>query len=707
MTNDADRSINSSLDPSEAEAAWWKNWRLPALAGGVLLAGALGVAAITGFVQSERERDLRAWQDRLGLVADSRAADVAQWVSGQKRDVAALAGNASVQLLLTELAVVGGNIADVTDAAGQVQYLRSLLTLTAERAGFETQSLAEDLRANVDLPSQVGLALLNAEGRPLVATPHFAVPPIETMPDSLGSTDLTLHADPEAGVLLTLAAAVPALQAGSGETAVGLVVGRRAAAPGLYNQLRQPGVRVEGLEILLVRPQGASVEYLSPLADGTPALGRRLDRGTAGLAAADALNEPGAFLESEDYAGTSVLATGRPVPGTDWLLVAKVDSAVALADIDARANRLLLVLLLVLGLAAAIILVVWRHGASRRSARSAQLYATAAAELTQQRHLLQVVTDSQPTAIVILDADGHVRFANALAAERAAMAPEEMIGKSLAAIVGTAAAARTLALSERALEGGEPVSDVWRIEGDSTAEGGRRIYLADHVPIPPSDNLPLGVLVVERDVTAELTERARRESTLDALIMTLVSVVDRRDPYAADHSHLVGDLSQRLAREMGLDETDVETARVAGLLMNIGKILVPEDLLTREGALSEAERAKVRACMNASAELLSDVSFDGPVVETLNQVQERIDGTGEKGLKSEQILPTARILAVANAFVAMVSARAHRAGLPVDEALGELLSDMGQRYDRGVVAALVSYLDNKGGRQHWDATAAQ
>ena len=672
-----------------------------------MLAGAVGVAAIMGLVDSERERDLRAWQDRLGLVADSRAADVAQWVAGQKRDIAALAGNASVQLLLTELAVVGGNVADITDAAGQVQYLRNLLTLTAERAGFETHSLAEDLRANVDLPDQVGLALLTAEMQPIVATPNFALPPIEVMPDSPGSTVLNLQAHPEAGVLLTLAAAVPALQPGADDTMVGLVVGRRTAAPGLYDQLRQPGLRIEGLEILLVRPQGASIEYLSPLADGTPALGRRLDRGTAGLAAAQALKEPGAFLKSEDYAGTSVLATGRPVPGTDWLLVAKVDSAAALADIEARANRLLLVLLLVLGLAAAVVLVVWRHGASRRSARSAQLYAAAAAELTRQRHLLQVVTDSQPTAIVILDADGNVRFANALAAERAAMTAEEMIGKSLGAIVGTAAAARTLALSERALEGGEAVSDVWRIEGDSSVQGGRRIYLADHVPIPPSDDLPLGVLVVERDVTAELTERARRESTLDALIMTLVSVVDRRDPYAADHSHLVGDLSQRLAREMGLDETDVETARVAGLLMNIGKILVPEDLLTREGALSEAERAKVRACMNASAELLSDVSFDGPVVETLDQVQERIDGAGEKGLKGEQILPTARILAVANAFVAMVSARAHRAGLPVDEALSELLADMGQRYDRGVVAALVSYLDNKGGRQHWDATAAQ
>ncbi len=660
------------------------------------------------FVETERARDLRAWQDRLGLIADSRAADVAQWVSGQRREISALAGNASVQLLLTELALVEGDLAEVTDSAGQLQYLDSLLALTAQRGGFETTSLVEDLRANIELPNQVGLAVLDTRGRPLVstarfATPSIAAPSVSEMPDI---SFLELQADPAAGMLLTLAAPVPALQAGLGEGAVGLVVGRRPAVPALFERLRQPGVRVEGLEVLLVRPQGASIEYLSPLADGTPALGRRLDRATSGLAAADALSQPGAFLESEDYAGNPVLATGRTVAGTDWLLVTKVDSAIALAGIDARANRLLLVLLLGLGFAAAALLVVWRHGASRRASDAARLYAAAAAELTRQRHLLQVVTDSQPTAIMILD-EGQVRFANKRAAERAEMAAEEMIGKSLTALVGSAAAARTLALSERALEDGQSVSDVWRIEGDSAVEGGRRIYLADHVPVPPSVDLPRGVLVVERDVTAELRERARRESTLDALIMTLVSVVDRRDPYAADHSHLVGDLSQRLAREMGLDETEVETARVAGLLMNIGKILVPEELLTREGALSDAERAKIRACMNSSAELLSGVAFDGPVVETLQQVQERIDGKGEQGLQGESILPTARILAVANAFVAMVSARAHRAGLPVDEALGELLADMGARYDRGVVAALVSYLDNKGGRQHWEATAAQ
>jgi PAS domain S-box-containing protein len=689
--------------PDEGQAPWWRDWRLPGLAGVMLLAAGIGIAAIAGFVEAERERDLRRWQDRLGLIADSRAADVAEWLAAQKREVSALAGNASVRLLLSELAMTG-DLAAVTDAGGQVQYLDNLMSITAERGGFRPAAGGDELRANVELPTLAGIAVLDAEGRPVVATPRFALP--ELRPAG-GEVATVLQRDAELGALLALATPVAGLQAEPGAQPVGAIVARRPVGTALAETLRQPGVRTEGLEILLVRPEGAAVAYLSPLADGTAPLGRRLDRDTPGLAAAQALSAPGAFLQAEDYAGTPVLATGRAVAGSDWTLLAKVDRAVALAEIEARADRLLLVLLLALGLAAALLLVAWRHGASRRATASARLHALAAAELQRQRHLLRLVTDSQPTAILILDDLGHVRFANARAGERVGMRPEEMLGKSLSSLVGSATAARTLTLAEQALEDGERVSDVLRIEGDPAAEGGRRIYLADHVPVPPSEDLPRGVLVVERDVTAELRERARRESTLDALIMTLVSVVDRRDPYAADHSHLVGELSQRLAREMGLDETQAETARVAGLLMNIGKILVPEELLTRQGALSEAEREKVRTCMNASAELLAGVSFDGPVVETLEQVQERIDGAGEKGLAGDLILPTARILAVANAFVAMVSARAHRGGLPVDGALSELMGEMGRRYDRGVIAALVNYLDNKGGRQHWEASAAE
>jgi HD-GYP domain-containing protein (c-di-GMP phosphodiesterase class II) len=94
------------------------------------------------------------------------------------------------------------------------------------------------------------------------------------------------------------------------------------------------------------------------------------------------------------------------------------------------------------------------------------------------------------------------------------------------------------------------------------------------------------------------------------------------------------------------------------------------------------------------------------VVDTLHQSLESWDGKGPKGLAGEAILPTARIVAVANAFVAMISSRAHRAGKSVDEALAALQANAGIAYDRRVVTALANYLENRGGRA-WAAEAGK
>ncbi len=182
-----------------------------------------------------------------------------------------------------------------------------------------------------------------------------------------------------------------------------------------------------------------------------------------------------------------------------------------------------------------------------------------------------------------------------------------------------------------------------------------------------------------------------------------MGVVDRRDPYAAHHSERVGALARRLAEEVGVSPAEAEAARIAGTVMNLGKILVPEGVLTREAPLSDAERRKVRESLQATADLLQDVEFDAPVVDTLRQAQERVDGSGPRGLAGDRILMPARIIAVANAFVGMVSPRAHRPGMDLDAAVGQLMDGVGTAYDRGVVAALVSYLDNRGGRAEWQA----
>ena len=100
--------------------------------------------------------------------------------------------------------------------------------------------------------------------------------------------------------------------------------------------------------------------------------------------------------------------------------------------------------------------------------------------------------------------------------------------------------------------------------------------------------------------------------------------------------------------------------------------------------------------------MLQHIPFLEPALSIVLCHQERWDGSGvPQGRKGEQILLPARVVAVANAFVGMISPRAHRKGLDFDAAIETLRNETGSAYDARVVSALINYLDNRGGRKSW------
>jgi PAS domain S-box-containing protein len=677
------------------------DWRIALTAALLLLAAAVGVYLVFAFVAEERARELRAWQVRLGIVADSRAAAVDDWLARQQDEVRALAGNPTVQLFATELHLAGGDPNQVIDAEAQREYLHNLFAVTADRTGFTGPLVGPAVAANVEQRALGGLALVDRQGRLLAATSGFRLPALPAdagrRPEG-GISGPTL--DETATPALLFHAPVYALQGDPESGAeIGYILGLRQIAAELFPLLQQPGALEATLEAVLLSATEGTLDYLSPLRDGSAPLSRHFARDTAELAGAFAFDHPGGFALLRDYRDQEVLVTSRRLSTMPWVLAVKIDRAEALADSDARLGRLLIVLLLAIALAGAAILAAWRHGASRRAARAASLYRDTAGALEQQRNLLRLVTDSQPTSIFIVDEAGHYRFANRRAAEAAGIAGSDLLGKSLQAVLGPARAERFLRLNQEALASGRAASGQARLNGGAT----EHVLVSDHIPMAPSRS----VLVVERDITAEVVERERRERALDHLVQTLVGIVDRRDPHAAEHSKRVGRLAHRIAEEMGLDDAACETAGSAGLLMNLGKILVPASLLTRGGAISDQERQQIHESLSATAELLDGVEFPGPVVETLRQAQEQVDGGGfPRSLEGDEILVTARIVAVANAFVGMVSPRAHRPALAVEQATQVLMQAVGRLYDTAVVAALVNYLDNRGGRADWQPAPA-
>lgn len=689
------------VDPWSPSAARAARLRVGGVAIVLIVLAAIAAFVSFRFIDGERERELAAWQSRLRLVAATRADAIEAWYAAQQREVAGIADNTSARLYLMQ--VVEAKPED-RERTPEAEYLRNLLTVTADRAGFKAPLPGPNVPANVGRVGVAGMAILDLTGRPLVAT--------QTMPPM--TADMTRFV---AGAEKGKAAVLDIFLGSDGQPAMGFlapifsvqgervstdqiawVFGIKPIAAELYPLLRQPGIAEKSAEAVLVRKAGAVIEYVSPLKDGSPALKQKLASNTPMLDAAALTALPESFGAFRDYAGNEVLATARAIAGSPWTLIYKIDRAEALADSEARLSRMLIILLLVTALLLLLAFALWRHGASRRAAVSAVRYKDAAARLEHQRNFLRVLTDNQPNAIYIVDEADTVRFANEPAARHIGLAAQDMAGKTLGALFGPVLARRMERFNRLALETNKPVSDIHREESGSTVA----ITQSRHVPLAASADVPKSVLVVEEDITTAVIERERREENLRRLVEALLTVVDRRDPNAANHSKRVSALARAVAAEMGLAENLVETAAFAGSLLNLGKIMVPESVLTKPDKLTPAELDQVRKAVGAGADLIQGIDFGGPVAETLRQAQERWNGTGTpKGLKGDAILPTARVVAVANAFVAMVSARAHRAGLPIDQALAVLMGEAGQTYDRAVVGALINYLDNKGGRKSW------
>ena len=195
-------------------------------------------------------------------------------------------------------------------------------------------------------------------------------------------------------------------------------------------------------------------------------------------------------------------------------------------------------------------------------------------------------------------------------------------------------------------------------------------------------------------MTEIVVEREARAAQLDALVNVLVDLIDARDRFAAHHSQRVARLSRRMAEAMDLPRPQVVAAETAARLMNLGKLRIDPAILTKTEGLTPDELALVRNSILHSADLVEGIPFDGPVVETLRQMQEHLDGSGRpNGISGDDLLIPAQVVSLANAYVALISERAHRAARTPEQALEQLWPEAEKTWRRTVMAALVSCSD--------------
>ncbi len=658
----------------------------------LLLFVAAGIWSIQALVRYERQRDLNTWQITLNVMADNRAAQLRQWAGAQFTKLNELAENGSLQLYTQNLLRRPKTIGETEPA--QLSYLRNLIRVTAERDGFADNSQTGPLvPANIAFEANAGLSIVGPGSTVITAT--RGMPALNnglrqavTKVLKTGQPDLYgIFKSAGGHVLVGFLTPVFALQMPSGgKEVIAVLVGLKNAGESLFPLLASGSAVTHSDEALLVRRKGDLVTYVSPLADGTPPLARRLSAKAEDLTAAYMLAHPGAFVHMRDYAGVEVLATSRALSGLPWIMIQKINAAEALKESRSHRRFLQLTLLLALFLVAALLLAAWFYGSSERERRIST-------RLTTQTHLLNAINNNINDYIFLIDFDGLLLFANQILARSLKVPAKDLYGKGLSNVFGPAAAKCFQPLLQEAQKEKTPVAR----EIDLELHGRQLRFHAACVPLAYNHaSANDAVLISLHDITQLRDLQTKKARLMEQIIKALMRAIDIHDPYSANHSANTAKVALAIARGMELATADRNVVETAANLCNIGKLFIPKELLAKTGSLSSGERAMLRRETEFAAEILADIDFEGPVLTAIIQKNEFLDGSGHPaGLKGEAIIMPARILTAANTFVAMISPRAYREKMTIEEVLDKLLKEADIRYDRRVVAALFNAAENE------------
>ena len=203
-------------------------------------------------------------------------------------------------------------------------------------------------------------------------------------------------------------------------------------------------------------------------------------------------------------------------------------------------------------------------------------------------------------------------------------------------------------------------------------------------------------LSLEQEVAERKRANEALKQTLNGTVVALARAVEMRDLYTAGHQMRVSELATRVARELGFSEDRLEGIRVMGLLHDIGKIIVPAEILTKPSKLTDYEFVFIKAHSQAGYDILKEIQFPWPVATAVLQHHERLNGSGyPQGLTGDRIMMEAKILAVADVTESMSSHRPYRPALGTDAALKEIMSNRAVLYAPEAVDALVKVLKAK------------
>lgn len=395
------------------------------------------------------------------------------------------------------------------------------------------------------------------------------------------------------------------------------------------------------------------------------------------------------------FSGTAdCLVVGQAVPGTPWYAAVACRAEDVRQDQDEIGVRIWgMAGLLFLCLAGLLTWSFWWLGVRRERGEARELrelYET----MSRQRALLDTVIRAMRSALALVDGEGRLVYANTEFARLARCQGEVLPLMQVRHLPDYLA--RSL---ERHVEFVSRTGTEFSDQEDMLVEGRLVHFNVQCLPFTMEGGAP-GIVVIYRDITAHVEAELRLATMLRQTVEAFTHAVEAVDPYLQGQSGFTAELAYHLSAWLGKDDPALEsTLRTAASLSHVGMIRLPHALLTKAGPLTAEERLQMEKHVEYAVEALRGIDFGLPVLQAIEQMYERMDGSGyPRQLQGEAICLQARILAVADTFCALMRPRAYRRRHDEPAALA-ILRERPFKYDQQVVDALAAFLGSSQGKE--------
>ena len=390
-----------------------------------------------------------------------------------------------------------------------------------------------------------------------------------------------------------------------------------------------------------------------------------------------------------------VYSLGVRIPGPEWWLVQEVDYEDAMRPINDFKRTVYIVAGLGILTAFLVAGLAWWILTGVQSQRIATEFQALASKIEEQKRFIGSINANIDEFITLKDASGKFTYVNDAFAAAAGRPKEELIGMDTAAVFGFDTAKRLESIDEVVIreKRKETISEPIFLRSQ------RHQFQISKSPYCDAYGHCVGVVEVYRDITEFVAAQEKNKRLIKSAMEALGSTIEAADPYLGGHTKLLAGLSVEVAKAMRLSEMDIAEIETAANLSQIGKMFVPNEILTKPGKLTDEEMATMEEHVEHAYRILKDIDIAEGVLMAIYQMNERLDGSGyPKKIKEGEIIMLARILSVLNVFCAMIRPRSYRGAKEPQQAL-DILGGESAKFDAEVVAALADVIRTPSGER--------